>query len=123
MSNDPNDIELPKKTLREICEDKEAGASARAQAARTLLELAGALKNTQQHQQLTPSSEMTIDELNARLKAIDEKPTDARVIQVESMKAITGIEPTPFWKKHAREVELGKHLDETERKIGKAKRK
>jgi hypothetical protein len=42
-ADDPQDVDLVRKTLREICGDATAPAAARAQAARTLAEMAQAL--------------------------------------------------------------------------------
>jgi hypothetical protein len=61
--------------LQTICRDFEAPAAARAQAARTLLELAGALKNGGADTLAKPASEMTISEIDARLEAL-ETPSD-----------------------------------------------
>jgi hypothetical protein len=62
-------VALAKSTLQAICADITVPASARAQAARTLLELAGALKNGVADTHKT-ASEMTLDEVNARLEAL-----------------------------------------------------
>ena len=67
-------VALAKSTLQAICRDEKTPASARAQAARTLLELAGALRNgvTDTHKQ---ASEMSASELDARLAALDAADT------------------------------------------------
>jgi hypothetical protein len=62
-------IELATMTLQAICRDATSPAGARAQAARTLLELAGALKNGADTPQKAVS-EMTIEELDSRLAAL-----------------------------------------------------
>jgi hypothetical protein len=56
--------------LRLICQDLQAPAAARAQAARTLLELAGALKNALPDTARKTASEMSLDEVNERLAAL-----------------------------------------------------
>lgn len=61
-------VELAKATLQDICRS-DAPAAARAQAARTLLELHGALRVALSAEK--SSSEMTLDEIDARLGALD----------------------------------------------------
>jgi hypothetical protein len=63
-------IELARITLQKICRDKNSPAAARAQAAKTLLELAGALKNPGPRGTEKPAFEMTIVELDQRLKSL-----------------------------------------------------
>jgi hypothetical protein len=55
--------------LQTICRDGEAPAAARAQAARTLLELSGALKSGFDNSTKSPV-EMSADEIDARLAAL-----------------------------------------------------
>jgi hypothetical protein len=62
-------VELAKLTLQAICRDLESPAAARAQAARTLLELSGALKNGSQNEARNVL-EMSASELDARLEAL-----------------------------------------------------
>jgi hypothetical protein len=62
-------VELAKLTLQAICRDREAPAAARAQAARTLLELSGALKSGVDHS-LKSAVEMSAQEIDARLAAL-----------------------------------------------------
>jgi hypothetical protein len=71
-------VSLAKKTLQSICKDDTAGASSRAAAARTLLELAGALKNPQRNQAVTPVAEATSAEIDERLAAL--AGADSKVI-------------------------------------------
>lgn len=59
-------VDLARLTLQMICRDENSPASARAQAARTLLELAGALKNGSQNS-IKSQSEMSLSEIEARL--------------------------------------------------------
>ena len=63
-------VGLAKVTLQAICEDFQAPAAARAQAARTLLELAGALKNATPDTARKAPAEMTLDEVNERLATL-----------------------------------------------------
>jgi hypothetical protein len=66
--------ELAIRTLQGICRDEKAPSAARAQAARTLLELCGALKSGV----LTGSksaAEMTLVEIDARLVALETPDT------------------------------------------------
>ena len=65
-----NTVELAKLTLQAICKDPKAPAAARAQAARTLLELAGALKNTVADTTRKTAPELTLAELDERLEAL-----------------------------------------------------
>lgn len=70
MQNDPaGDVELVRKTLRAICNDGNAPAAARAQAARTLAEMAGALGRhaKPKDDDGKPVGEMTRAELEAEL--------------------------------------------------------
>jgi hypothetical protein len=67
-------VDLAKSTLQAICRDLEAPAGARAQAARTLLELAGALKNVPQTS-ANQHADLSEDEINARLAALDTPDT------------------------------------------------
>jgi hypothetical protein len=62
-------VALARETLEAICRDFEAPAAARAQSARTLLELAGVLKTGAQNVSKS-SSEMTLEEIDARLADI-----------------------------------------------------
>lgn len=59
-------VSLARETLQDICRSKTAPAAARAQAARTLLELAGALKNGVQNG--VPAGEMSAEELDRALQ-------------------------------------------------------
>ena len=74
-----NTTELAKLTLQAICNDPKAPAAARAQAARTLLELAGALKNATPDTVKKQPNEMTLGELDERLETLtrDEAHDDA----------------------------------------------
>jgi hypothetical protein len=63
-------VRIAKGTLQTICEDKGAPASSRAAAARTLLELAGAIKNPQRSQPLETVIEATSDEIDRRLATL-----------------------------------------------------
>lgn len=60
-------VDLARETLQAICRDKTSPASARAQAARTLLELSGALRNASVISTTRPASEMTAEELDLAL--------------------------------------------------------
>lgn len=61
-----SDVQLAVTTLRSVCRDRGAPAAARAQAARTLAEIAGALKNPARQQ--TPAApEMSARELDEAL--------------------------------------------------------
>jgi hypothetical protein len=62
-------VYLAIKTLQSICQNADNPAGARAQAARTLLELAGALK-TPPPDTAKPVSEMSLDEVEKRLAAL-----------------------------------------------------
>jgi len=66
----PDTVALAKSTLQAICRDEKSPAAARAQAARTLLELAGALKNTTADTARKTAPELTLEELDARLAAL-----------------------------------------------------
>jgi hypothetical protein len=55
--------------LQAICRDENSPASARAQAARTLLELTGALKTGAQNASKN-AAEMSLEELDARLASL-----------------------------------------------------
>jgi hypothetical protein len=66
----PDTIELARQTLQNICKDLAAPAAARAQAARTLLELAGALKNATADTARKTAPELTLAELDQRLEAL-----------------------------------------------------
>ena len=63
-------VELAKLTLQAICRDEKSPSAARAQSARTLLELAGALRvggeSTRKY-----ASELSPEELDARLASLD----------------------------------------------------
>jgi hypothetical protein len=63
-------VGLARETLQAICRDLSNPAAARAQAARTLLELAGALKNTTADTTRKTAPELTLAELDARLEAL-----------------------------------------------------
>jgi hypothetical protein len=63
-------VGLASETLQAICRDVQAPAAARAQAARTLLELAGALKNTVADTARKTAPELTLEELDQRLEAL-----------------------------------------------------
>jgi hypothetical protein len=63
-------VGLAKRTLQSICDDFSAPAAARAQAARTLLELAGALKNATPDTARKAPGEMTLAEVDERLAAL-----------------------------------------------------
>jgi hypothetical protein len=68
-------VELAKLTLQAICRDNEAPAAARAQSARTLLELAGALKSGVDN--ATKSAvEMSANEIDERLAALAAQTPD-----------------------------------------------
>jgi hypothetical protein len=69
MTEDP--IMLARQTLEEICRDKKASAVARARAARTLLEIAGLLRNPRASGAKTAVAEMSIGELDARLEELE----------------------------------------------------
>ena len=66
----PDTVSLAKSTLQAICRDSASPAAARAQAARTLLELAGALKNTVADTARKTAPELTLQELDERLAAM-----------------------------------------------------
>jgi hypothetical protein len=70
IADTPDTIELAKATLQSICRDLASPAAARAQAARTLLELAGALKNATADTARKTAPELTLEELDARLAAL-----------------------------------------------------
>lgn len=63
------ELDLARLTLQAICRDTQAPAAARAQSARTLLELAGALK-TGAPDANKPAVEMSLPEIEARLAAL-----------------------------------------------------
>ena len=63
-------VGLATKTLQGICRDGKAPAAARAQAARTLLELSGALKSGAGNG-AKPAAEMTVAEIDARLGELE----------------------------------------------------
>lgn len=65
-------VQLAKETLEAICLDNSAPAAARAQAARTLLELAGVLKSGISGLSKTPA-EMSPAELDSRLLELAQK--------------------------------------------------
>jgi hypothetical protein len=67
-------VELARLTLQAICRDGGSPSAARAQAARTLLELAGALRSGSQDLASKPAGELTSDELDARLAALADTP-------------------------------------------------
>jgi hypothetical protein len=75
MVTDP--VELARLTLQAICRNGESPAAARAQAARTLLELAGALRNGGADTRRA-ASEMTLEELDARLESLAGADTGKR---------------------------------------------
>jgi hypothetical protein len=56
--------------LQTICEDEKSPSAARAQAARTLLELAGALKNATPDTARKTPNEMSLTEIDARLETL-----------------------------------------------------
>ena len=62
-------VELAKQTLQVICRDAEAPAAARAQSARTLLELAGALRLGGSTDTRAPS-ELSLAEIDERLATL-----------------------------------------------------
>jgi len=62
-------VELAKLTLQAICRS-DAPAAARAQAARTLLELAGVLRSGGGADTRRTPAEMSLEELDARLEAL-----------------------------------------------------
>jgi hypothetical protein len=68
-------VQLAKQTLRDICENEIASASARVTAARTLLELSGELKNTPRDQGLTSSAELSSAEIDRRLAKLGKLST------------------------------------------------
>ena len=70
IADTPDTVELAKQTLQTICRDLAAPAAARAQAARTLLELAGALKNTAADTARKTAPELSLAELDARLASL-----------------------------------------------------
>lgn len=63
-------ISLAKRTLQAVCREAEAPAAARAQAARTLLEMTGVLRDTKRGDTGKALSEMTAAEVEAKLKAL-----------------------------------------------------
>lgn len=65
-------IELAKETLRQICVSQEAPSNARATAARTLLELVGALGRHSDPTSMNtiPASEMSLEQLEARIASL-----------------------------------------------------
>lgn len=63
-------IELAKETLSAVCRSDKAPAAAKAQAARTLLELAGALKGTGQQDTAKAQSELTAAEVDSALESL-----------------------------------------------------
>lgn len=65
-------IELAKATLTQICLAKDAPSNAKATAARTLLELVGALGRHADPSALNtiPASEMSLEQLEARIAAL-----------------------------------------------------
>lgn len=65
-------IELAKETLRQICIAPDAPSNAKATAARTLLELVGALGRHADPTALNtvPASEMSLEQLEARIAAL-----------------------------------------------------
>jgi hypothetical protein len=65
-------IELAKETLQAICISQEAPSNAKATAARTLLELVGALGRHADPTALNtvPASEMSLEQLEARIAAL-----------------------------------------------------
>lgn len=69
---DPQDVDLVRETLRAICRDTTAPAAARAQAARTLAEMVGALGRhaAPPPPPGKPLSELKRDELEAELAAL-----------------------------------------------------
>ena len=67
-------VELAKLTLQAICRDEKSPSAARAQSARTLLELAGALRVGAPNIERS-ASEMSSEELDARLAALDAPDT------------------------------------------------
>jgi len=70
IADTPDTVELAKETLQAICRDEKSPAAARAQAARTLLELAGALKNATADTARKTAPELTLSELDERLEAL-----------------------------------------------------
>jgi hypothetical protein len=69
--NTVDTVELARATLSAICRDGDAPAAARAQAARTLLELSGALKNTRSND--TRPDEMSLAEIDAALTRLTQQ--------------------------------------------------
>lgn len=67
-------VDLARSTLQVICRDANSPAAARAQAARTLLELTGALKSGAPDAQ-KPASEMSAAEIDARLADLGDADT------------------------------------------------
>jgi hypothetical protein len=65
-------IELAKTTLNEICLSQDAPANAKATAARTLLELVGALGRHSDPASMNtiPASEMSLEQLEARIASL-----------------------------------------------------
>jgi len=65
-------IELAKETLRQICVTPEAPSNAKATAARTLLELVGALGRHADPSSMNtiPASEMSLEQLEARIASL-----------------------------------------------------
>jgi hypothetical protein len=65
-------IELAKETLRQICLAQDAPANAKATAARTLLELVGALGRHADPASMNtlPASEMSLEQLEARIASL-----------------------------------------------------
>jgi len=65
-------IELAKETLRQICVSHDAPSNAKATAARTLLELVGALGRHADPSSMNtiPASEMSLEQLEARIASL-----------------------------------------------------
>ena len=65
-------IELARETLRQICLAQDAPSNAKATAARTLLELVGALGRHADPASMNtiPASEMTLEQLEARIASL-----------------------------------------------------
>jgi hypothetical protein len=65
------DNDLAVITLQTICKDPTAPAAARAQAARTLLEISGILKNPVLDLRKTPINELSSSEIDKRISELD----------------------------------------------------
>lgn len=74
-SGDLEGDKLAVQTLQSICRQTTAPAAARAQAARTLLELSGALKNPDTRQPDKAVNEMTLGEIDEQIQRLSQPDT------------------------------------------------